>query len=704
MTLADELAKTSNKKYALVEIYPKYRLSDAVSQKSGNIFEIDFAVNFEISGIEKDGVALTEVTTSNPSTNQYYYDEDTKHLEVNVGANPASFEVIMTYILRFTDSDLSVFSSKPYEPRLMNFPSVNVSVKNYLAGVPSISATSITIANGDGWLDSFMAGYNSWFNASCDVTFYVNNTVFFKYSGKVRQATPSINQVDVQIYDQFYGLQDKALMGDAVEDAYYSRTKYSDLDPKAEGKPIPYVIGRSAFGWVNNGQTSDDTHFLDTSKSPEAFCLDISNSLTWGLCRSNANGLKEIDYGDADDFTISVSEGTAVYGTGTRNTFDFSATKGTHNIELLDTIEIEKSSTIYQGVVTAIDNNSFGATDSFSGIMQSGAAIGMYDNVNANPNDSYGVVLVQGQYTFLLAAVDDYSISTEILDSGNRFYKVVLNSGFEAGHAGMNTINYETDRMYFRFTEDVATTDLTTHPKAMQRIIEAAGVTVNTTSFGAISTPTGSNIFMQIPLNSESDFAPYSKYIGLISESIFGFIYQDNDALTCNYELFAAPSASNILLENEILSLSYVMDGKEMGKDLRIQHPEHAFYYQYGDSGAIGADKSDERFRAYSIGSGKSKYFHGLINSKTQQTFCKSSAVRVTEKQAFLENEQMIVTFSTNGKYGNLNIGDSISLQTARLPGDKTTVSGVEVTPLVILGIKNGPDKTTFTAINFKGL
>lgn len=702
MALSDELEKISSERYALIKMVPSFKLNTFLSVKSGTIYEGTLALGYELSAIKVDGVAYTESSTTNPSSTQYYWNPSTKTFEINFGVAIGTKEVTFFHVLRFTDSDYSVFDddgvknavgSYFWEPRLLTAPTFAVNIKNALVGVPTISSTRFRLTNNDLYLNQFLSGENSFYNKSVFISLFVNETVYAKYEGRTKKAVPSDDSVSFTVYDTTSNLNNDCLMGDNSDEAYYNLGTNSALDERADGKIIPYVIGQSAFAWENFGAVGVR---FDPTKTAEAVCINTATSRDWGLCRSGPQGHKETDYGNANDNTISVSAGTVAYGTGTRRTFDMDITKGTHNIKLLDTIEIVKSATTYQGIVTAITGPS---GDNIQGIMENGAVSGTYDNVNPNPNDSVGLMVQQGTDYYLMDAVNDYLFLQTILTNGNRYYKIQFNSGFESNHPGMSTLDYLADKVFFRFTEDIATTDETTHGYAVRRILEASGTTVTASTIPPEGNPTGSTISMMIPKLGETKPKKFSDYLGDIMRSVFGYIYQDNSTLEMNYRLWTTPAAVNIVLKEEIIGLKIVLDGNDMAKDLKITNDNTYFYY------TDGTDETSTKTTSHYLLSDKSVYLHELQNSKTEanNTTIKTN-VRATQKQSFLENEQMHITFSVSMKYANLNIGDDISLQDERIPGEKTTVDGVEVTPFKILGIRNSPDLITFTCVDLKGL
>lgn len=699
MALSDELAKLSSERYCLIKVTPSLRLNTLLSVKSGTTYTCTFTNRFEVSSVKVDGTAYTESTTVNPAASKYYYNIDSGVFEINFNAAIGTKQAILFFNLRFTDSEYSVFdengvkdalSSYAWQCRVGNPPEFEVSVKDMLAGVTSISASSFTVLNDDAWMHSYVGGEYSYFNKDCTVWLCVNNLVSAKFSGNIKDINQTGDDYSLTIYDYMYKLNEPCLMGDTNEDAIINRTTYTQCDLSKVGNVIPYVIGTSQFAYVSsNGVIGANLYFFDTSKTLEATCIS-TDSLTWALCRSGTIGQKVTSYG-----TVSaITEGGLAYnyGSGTANrrqaVIDTSAD---NNIELHDTVELIKGGTTYQGVVLDILDKT-----SIYAMMESGTPAGAYTSVTGNPDYSVGLMLVQGSYTFFPLVTDDYQITTTTLASGNKLYKIVFTAGFTGRHPGSTAINFLTDKLYFRYTEDIATTNNTKQSKALTRVLEGAGMTVDATSFANTEVwATLSNVAMSIPGIGESSVGTFAKYAGDILKSTLGYIYKDNSTLTVKYKLFLAPSSANLILSNEILDLSVSFNGSDMAQNVRA-YADSVYNISTEFSGS-----SPDLFSA-SLSSSKAKYLHGLTNQVSILSVFYYVSNTLYRHTYYAENVQTFVTFSTASKFSNLNIGDDVAISDARIPGSKTTYAGYSCSLLKIIGIKYGSDKITFTTTDYK--
>lgn len=699
MALNDELAKVASERYALIKIVPALRLNMFLTLKAGTTYQATLTNKFEVDSVKVDGISYTISSTVNPTANAYYYDSATGVFEINFGAAIGTKQAILFFILRFTDSEFGVFdengvkngtASYQWHSRLNAPPAFEVSVKDMIAGVPSISSSRFTIFNDDLWLNSYLGNEYSYFNKDVTVWLCVNELVAAKFAGNLKNVNPSGDDYSFDIYDNLYKLNEPCLMGDTNGESYYDTATFSGMDGSKAGKIIPYVIGRSRYRFRKNTTIGVYAFELDPNETEEAVCLSVSNSLTWGLCRSGPNGFKTLNYGDINSSTITVGAMTLDYGNGVNNAREFSMSWNASepNIELGDTIEIISGGTTYQGYVYARYN-----TYDFYGIMEPTAPGGVYTSVTASPNDGVGIIIVQGQYTFYPMVVNDYSVTTTTLASGNKFYKVIFSAGFETRHPGMSTIDYQNTRVYYRFTEKTSVTNDTTQAKVISRTLTAAGLSVDSSSITTADASLVATVNMTIPEMGSSSVRSYNYYLGLMLQSAFGYVYRDNSTLTTKYKLYTSPTTGNLILSNEILDLHVQFDGSEMAQSIRAFNDQIFF---------IDTDLVGPASLTYQSSSSRSKYQHGLTNQISIESVYRSVSSTVSRRTAFSENIQMIIRFSTASKFTNLNIGDDVSLADDRIPGSKTIYLGYSCTLLKILGIEYSSDKITFTCIDFK--
>jgi len=714
MALADELNKRSSERYTLVKITPTLRVTDIVYIKSAWIYATlagELPAGLEIAAVRVDGVAYTESATVNPSVGSYYYNFSTAVFEISLASPLSNKEIVIFFVLRFTDSAHSIFDENGvksaigasyWQPRLEAAPVINASVRDMMQGVASISSSTINISNTDLWLNSFVGEDFSYLNKAVDVTLCINEQVFCRFSGRTKGIKPSADSYSFNIYDNLYSLNEPCLMGDTNADVYINATDYPDVDQSKIGKPIPYFIGKTAHkSAVILNPSARKIYSFDESSTLEAYCTDTTDSLTWVFARQSGDGdgLKVIDYGTPSLITFNGAYYDYAGGSLNRSVINVNQTVGIpHNIELLDTVVFKKAGTSYPGTVVRIED---GAGNYDVMLWDAAATAGTY-TVTTTPEVSIGVMIIQDGVKYLPtggwnggAGKGDYYVTSTALDSGNLLWEIVFKSGFESNHEAMLPLDFSKDRVFVRATEDTATNDTTTHGKAVEKILSSAGLTVSSASITAADSDLAANVSLMIPEFSSSSPRSYLNYLGLIMQSTLGYIYQDNSTLEINYKIFEEPAAGDFLHGSDILDLSVEIQTDDMAQSIR-SYNDNNFYTAQAFSHPLPATISTQ------VSSGRSRYHHLLTNQASVESALSLPVTTCNRRMAMAENPQLFVSFSVATKLANKNIGDDISIYDDRIPGEKSSVSGFLCSNLKIVGIEYSAEKITFTATNLR--
>jgi hypothetical protein len=94
------------------------------------------------------------------------------------------------------------------------------------------------------------------------------------------------------------------------------------------------------------------------------------------------------------------------------------------------------------------------------------------------------------------------------------------------------------------------------HGSILKKILESAGLTVNSSSITAMNTLFSVNGAFSIPYFDEDDYNPYYKYIEDLLQSTLGYIFLNN-SFEIEYELFSTPSSTSEITETDINLNSY---------------------------------------------------------------------------------------------------------------------------------------------------
>src|SRR5690606_27510837 len=139
----------------LVKLTPARYISEDMADEGSGLYSIDWT--FPIEKVQRNGVDLTEATSTPGTNDQWYWDGSS--LKVKLAAAPSSSNVIVVfYNLFYTSGQYRITTADPedpqtdeihWEPRLEEEPAVKQSVKDIISGTLSTAITSIRLINAD---------------------------------------------------------------------------------------------------------------------------------------------------------------------------------------------------------------------------------------------------------------------------------------------------------------------------------------------------------------------------------------------------------------------------------------------------------------------------------------------------------------------------------------------------------------------------
>ncbi len=142
----------SSIKFYLVRLKPARDISSNLVLFSGNTYQMTFDVP-TVPALTVNGVAYTKVSSATPSSGQFYFNDDSKLLRVNLGTALTSQIVVVFYYLFFTNDIYKRANSEPvtltgefynYDPRIASDAGFTISQNNVMFGTISINSTSLS--------------------------------------------------------------------------------------------------------------------------------------------------------------------------------------------------------------------------------------------------------------------------------------------------------------------------------------------------------------------------------------------------------------------------------------------------------------------------------------------------------------------------------------------------------------------------------
>lgn len=250
MAYADLLDDESIDSQFLVVMSPRRAVS-SWALFSGNTYYSSFEFG-QVTKVISEGDELTQASSATLTLNQWYFDENTSRLYINVGGDPASLQVIATYELYFGTFDAhwhrvpnnTATRTVYYEPLISRSPSIVSSTSDVLFGFLPTFSSQISISNLTNYLQKHL--YDSSFNrAEIAVWHYLDDLtednvrlVLRGYTSEIR-STDSDVSFNMQDATSFFTTQWRNQVGPS----FYGTTAFPNLDPNFLGRPVRQVYG-----------------------------------------------------------------------------------------------------------------------------------------------------------------------------------------------------------------------------------------------------------------------------------------------------------------------------------------------------------------------------------------------------------------------------------------------------------------------------
>ncbi len=614
MTLAEARAQKDSERFWMMRLTVGYRApeSEWLDGVTSTIWRLP--IEHLVFSVEKNGAAMTEVTTASVANNEFYYDLEAGLLYVGDSTgNPndaASNTVVVKYYLhmtagrhRYSSDDPATTSSgsRQYDPRILSAGPFSQSFENALSGVLTVSSSMVTLDNSDAWLQEHLDEDHS--IQDQEVRFWqgirhAGQTYYAAvYHGRVDSLSISEKTVTLSIFDELKKLEGLCLMGDSVEQATLA-SSYSGSYPRADdvGLPIKFVAGRHSF--VSYRRTSANPYYggFAVVDAERAFPVDYSDTLsqsvnrTWICCRLPSGSSRTQTIGSilAED-SLSFSGHTAWY-----------LNLSSHNLIVGEWVKFTKLAVDYYGVVIEVVN---GGTSLGPGLTQYNVVLMSWTNGNiptpstctitplALPvvairwTSSAGVTIVEPVYP------THFSVAYTALDGGNYRMSVTLTTDISImGHVSSGSTWEDTYGPLNPETMDVLFIALPSgdqyHGDNATRIMEAAGLTVDSASVAAANAALAIKTVMTIPTYGESSFRSYREYLQDITRSIGAYVRIDTDGVA-SYELLGAATPTETITETDMIdgSQTIEMDGNDLTYQMACRND-----HQPTEEGTLGVD------------------------------------------------------------------------------------------------------------------
>lgn len=646
-----------NSQYLLV-MKPRRVISGSWTNTSGTIYKISFTLGEVIATLD-DGTALTEAASASVSSNEFYYDSENQELYVDVGADPASSQMIVTYELYFGTFDAHInrvptdSSTRTvyFEPLIVRSPTIKSSTSDLLFGFLPTFSGSVTISNATNYLQEHL--YESSFsNAEFDLYHWLgdleNANIKKVLTGLCNEVTYSDQNVTFNTLDnsEVFNKEYRNPTGPS----YFTSATFSELDPAFENRPI-----RQVFGFVDGFRPVNIDYLQDsptTSDNRKWICFaDETNvgTVTTTVLASPSSTTTRTYLTSADGFQV---------GDQFRNE---------NNAETLIITAVNKTGDHY------IEHNAGTTASSGDDITRPFIA-----NVFLQREGVIYQAVYVRDYTLIEDATNKVAgfEFTTAMESNNGGGQLQTNDVVWCrvyGHTNQNTLSASS------FGSDSATTGTLANPVViLYQLLKELGITesqMNTTSFSSLESSVSEEVGFAIPAMSTGDFPTYKKLIIDLCQSILMKIFIDDD-IKWKIALTAPVGASDkSVSDDEILdgTFKYRFSYKDI---ISLAIVEYAFREISAEGVAGGI------YKAIQSSSTLAQNLHGIERQKTFKSLNYSSTDATTLADHIkyaLGDRRGIATIRTKNRFFDTILDQVIEVSREQLPGN-AYISGTERT------------------------
>ena len=643
---------------------------------------------YPVAGVKRNGTALTAVSGTPSSNDEYQYAESTDTLTVKLASAPSSTTnvIIVYYYLFYTSGIETEYHQTPtdsstqlryWQPRVSLASNFSASLDGLEAGVVSIPDASVDLFNSDNDFNNYLTDNDSFYNKSIEIWQEINGEFRKAYTGKVT-SLPSIGNdvVSISFSDQLSLLNKTAYMGDAFETCHH----ITAATPKDLFKPIPLHLSRRSWSYTNAFLLYGTATFAEVKEGLEAVCSSFTADLlttsnrTWTLCRTRGS-LKTQTFG-----TLQAVDNASGF-------FYFFRFSTYTNLNHGDTISWTTSGTTYYAVIVAVSSLiSYGGNPYNVCAVSTGRAGSLTLSSTMNAKKTLGLLYrdTDGQLYYPLQTAD-YTVSETATAGGNNLIKVAFVNNFEAALTVASPMDPNAISLQYFLDNDASLG----HAAVLKLILEKAGCVVNAASFSSADSSYSQTTAFSIPFKDDLEYSPYLAYVQKILESMLGFLKQ-NDDNELSYNILSAPSspadirnADNLMEDNEV---STSIEYRDVITELV---PVNKHIRTFGDSAPDGT-----------IRSAKAKYLHETENSYRIEHVLEpdfaGKILRQAEILALRSSRRAVYSYETETGKLDTHIGDAASLESDSLPGGSKDI--------IVTSTSKSEEKTNVTGTDLLGL
>lgn len=687
----------STYKFYLCRMNPARNVTSFLSLDSGTTYTYTFSNAETVNKLTVNGSNYTKTSSSNPSSGQFYFNDSTKQLKVNLGAALTTQVVVAFHYVfltndleRYTQEDPLIPSGNSYLwlPRIKSDPSFDASMTNIIFGTFTISNITLDLKNNDSFFQSMLGDFDS-FSKKEVVFWHCLNTpenIAFAYKGKIASVTLSNNRVTLQVESDYADLKKTFFSGTNLDTSFLRKANYQ-MEQENDMIPMPLLFQRFSKyndfsdpqSPVYNGslRTASSNGYAGSALFELTDCYKGVNvsvgvgptaNRTWVLFK--ATGITQVFQATISTVNVPIY---SVYLPFNWNLYVITGT-GINSINLRVGDSLTLSGTLYRAHVVSVGLQITIATHTLAP-----APIAGVTTITRNEISQAQIVCrgVQKNGADMFLPIIEGIDFSEVVDS-NGFMTIQLFNNFEADFPEFTAIktdiesNYEL--RYVAHRNPNINNFYLNHSKIIRQCIEACGLTCDSTSFN-VTDAIDIDVNFSVPFFGDVEFPTYLDVIEKILESVGGYLTLENDG-SIGYYLTDAP-LSGMTVDGEIIlqnSLTQAIDYRDLHSKIIFSN-DHGFVHNASAASFLRSPPRllDAAFNAIDTNQEENnevKYLHGVDSQKTIKHVIdlRHSTTCFDRIKKFYFNRNLRVSFATKTNF-NSKIGDDFTLSTTEMAG-----------------------------------
>ncbi len=296
--------------------------------------------------------------------------------------------------------------------------------------------------------------------------------------------------------------------------------------------------------------------------------------------------------------------------------------------------------------------------------------------------------------SFLIPTVD-YTLNETTLSSGNKFYTITLEDDWETAlnldtetrHGGApEPYNFPTDCVVFYRVSTSPSSNKSRHDEALKRVLTAAGMTCDSTTFAAAGTAITGTVSFTIPPLDDTSYQPYFDTVQKLLESSMGYCVVGDDG-EVEYTIVAAPSSSEEFTSNLVLTEppTIAVDYHDVVTEVTVTN-SHVPINGYGFE------------HTSTLSSNFVRRLHGVSKSLVLESVFDVAATRIAAILNSRSLRRATYTWRLATKLLDATIGEDVQLTHSRLLG------GAASDDVKLTSLRKSADSVEVEATDLEGL